>query len=88
MGELAAAQEVPHKRVDFFFWGGGRRSLSSRVLIQSKGRFREEPPTAQQVLNSLALADMKKRNAAKLEQQRIEELKAEVSSRFFFFFFF
>jgi len=30
------------------------------------------------VLNSLALADLKKRNAAKLEEIRIEELKAEV----------
>jgi len=31
-----------------------------------------------QVLHSLALADLKKRNAAKLEQKRIEELKLQV----------
>ena len=31
-----------------------------------------------QVLNSLAYAEMKKMNAAKLEEKRIEELKAEV----------
>ena len=31
-----------------------------------------------QVLNSLAYAEMKKMNAAKLELKRIEELKAEV----------
>ena len=31
-----------------------------------------------QVMNSLAYAEMKKMNAAKLEMKRIEELKAEV----------
>ena len=30
-------------------------------------------------MNSLAYAEMKKMNAAKLEERRIEELKAEVS---------
>ena len=38
---------------------------------------RDEPPTPEAVYNSLALADLKKRNAAKLEEQRIKELKAD-----------
>ena len=33
-----------------------------------------------QVLNSLAYAEMKKMNAAKLEEKRIKELKAEGSA--------
>ena len=41
---------------------------------------RDEPPTDEQVLNSLAYAEMKKMNAARLEEKRIEELKAEVSA--------
>merc|ERR1711862_600720 len=38
---------------------------------------RDDPPTAKQVLQSYAIADLKKRNAADLERKRIEELTAE-----------
>merc|ERR1719228_1976462 len=41
-------------------------------------RFRRDmPPTEQQILQSYALAELKKKNAADLERKRIEELKAE-----------
>ncbi len=39
---------------------------------------REDPPTEQQVLTSLAYAETKKRNAAKLERKRLEEFAQEV----------
>eukprot|EP00093_Oithona_nana_P007446 07446.XXX_347454_346845_1 [CDS] Oithona nana genome sequencing. len=38
---------------------------------------RELPPTEAEILQSFAIADLKKRNAADLERKRIEELKAE-----------
>ena len=39
---------------------------------------REAPPTDEQIMASMALAEMKKRNAAKLEQEREQEFIAEV----------
>merc|ERR1712241_1099856 len=43
-------------------------------------RFRRDmPPTEQQILQSYALAEMKKKNVADLERKRIEELTAEGS---------
>lgn len=40
---------------------------------------RDEPPTEDQIRRSLALSELKKMNAAKLEMERIEELKTDVS---------
>ncbi len=39
---------------------------------------REQPPSEETVLQNMAIADMKKRNAARLEVKRIEELEAQV----------
>lgn len=38
---------------------------------------RDEPPTEDQIRRSLALSELKKMNAAKLEMERIEELKTD-----------
>ncbi|CAB4066658.1 NDUFAF2 [Lepeophtheirus salmonis] len=38
---------------------------------------RDHPPSAEEVIRSLQMGEMKKMNAAKLEEQRIEQLKAE-----------
>jgi NADH:ubiquinone oxidoreductase subunit len=40
---------------------------------------RDDPPTPEQVAASLAEAEMKKINAAKLEEKRIKEFKEAVS---------
>ena len=42
---------------------------------------REDPPSDEVVMTSMAYAEMKKINAAKLEVKRIEELQSEVSER-------
>jgi len=57
-------------------WAGFDSNLPAEW--ESWLRFRRtEPPTDDEVLKSLAIAEMKKVNAAKLEMARAEELKAQ-----------
>jgi len=62
--------------IDKDLWAGFDSNLPAEW--ESWLRFRRtEPPTDDEVLKSLAIAEMKKVNAAKLEMARIEELKAQ-----------
>ena len=64
MGVLAAAQ-VSHHQMSVDVSNGGMMCVR-----------RAEPPTEKEVLQSLALAQMKKINAAKLEETRRDEMLA------------
>jgi len=57
-------------------WAGFDNDLPSEW--ESWLRFRRtDPPTEEEVLKSLALGEMKKMNAAKLDMKRLEEMKAD-----------
>lgn len=57
-------------------WGGFDSDLPAEW--ESWLRFRRtQPPSEDEVLNSLAIAELKKVNAAKLEGKRLEELTAQ-----------
>eukprot|EP00088_Acartia_fossae_P003616 TRINITY_DN11533_c0_g1_i2.p1 TRINITY_DN11533_c0_g1~~TRINITY_DN11533_c0_g1_i2.p1 ORF type:complete len:184 (+),score=37.50 TRINITY_DN11533_c0_g1_i2:45-596(+) len=56
-------------------WAGFDSDLPSEWESWLRYR-RDNPPSDDEVLQGLALADMKKRNAAKLEVKRIDEMRA------------
>jgi len=56
-------------------WAGFDSDLPSEWESWLRYR-RDDPPTEEEVLQSLALAQMKKRNAAILEEKRLDEMRA------------